>query len=106
MREILLILLLASLAGCEIIASSNLESAVLDALREDPRTMATAFEVSHQGEGQVFITGEVSSLIEADAVTEIALAVEGVSKVVNNCHVEEFSSGLIQDEYVRSPFLY
>ena len=107
MRRVVLVLLVlgaAVTAACDVLESSRIEGAVLKALAADSRTGSYEYQVSYQGDGQVVITGEVSNPAEVDAVTEVALGVDGVTLVVNNCHVEEHGSGLIQDEVVPSPF--
>ncbi len=105
MRAIALILIVLTLAGCDVIKSTQLEQAVVKALAGDDRTKSYSFEVSHQDEGEVLITGEVYSAAEIEAVTEIASAVDGVTKVVNRCKLEETGSGMMQDSVVPSPFL-
>lgn len=101
---VLTILVAAATAACDVAESTRVEQAVLRALGDDPRTAAYAFDVSYQGEGQVVITGELFKAEEADIVTEIAQGVGGVNLVVNRCHVEEYSSGQLQDMTVPSPF--
>ena len=105
MRILLLGIISLTLVSCSIFASARLEQDVVKALAEDSRTSQYTFEVADQGEGKVYITGEVSSGADIDTVTEIAKAVAGVTTVINKCHVEEASSGLMQDEVVPSPFL-
>ena len=105
MRALIVLALLLAAASCDVIEAGRIESAVLDALAADQRTSSSTFEVSYQGEGKVVITGEAGTPAEVDAVTEIAKSVEGVTLVVNNCHVEERGSGMIQDEVIPSPFL-
>ena len=89
--------------GCDIMASTRVEQDVLAALAADPRTSQSTFEVSND-EGTVTITGEVYSLEEMDAVTEIAMTVEGVTKVLNRVSMPEESSGLMQDTVVNTPY--
>jgi hypothetical protein len=93
-------LLLAGVAGCEMMANTKLEQAVTKALANDSRTKTFDFEVSVGAPGEVLITGEVFTLGDIDAVTEIAKAVPGVKAVQNNCKVPEESSGMMQDTVV------
>jgi osmotically-inducible protein OsmY len=92
-------------ASCDIMASTKLEQAVVKALAADPRTAEYTFEVSYQEQGKVLITGEVFKPEEADYVNEVALTVKGVTEVLNHVSVEEFGSGMIQDEVVVTPYL-
>lgn len=92
------VLLLAVLCGCDILAASRVESAVKKALGADPRTASLKFEVACEEGGAVSITGEVDTDAELAAVKEIAAKVPGVTSVVNNCHVKEEGSGMIQDD--------
>ena len=102
----LLALLLSLLAGCTVLASSRIEGAVKKALHDDARLASYSFEVDHQGQGEVLITGKVWSEAELAAVSEIAEKVDGVTKVLNRCSIEEQGGGgLIQDEVVVSPYL-
>jgi len=98
-------LLLIAAAGCDVMQSARIEQAVVKALAADPRTAEYTFEVSYQGDGDVVITGEIFKPEEADFVAEIAMGVKGVTHVTNRVHVEEFGSGMLQDEVVTSPFL-
>lgn len=100
LRCVLALACLAALCGCDILAASRVESAVKKALGADSRTAGLKFEVAYQDGGTVAITGEVETPEELAAVKEIAEKVEGVTSVVNNCHVKEEGSGMIQDEYV------
>lgn len=100
MRNTILILLGLALVlcSCDIMASSKLESAVVKALHADSRTREFTFEVSHEGEGRVLVTGEVDTPAQIDAVKEIAAAVEGVTSVSARIEVaDNSSSGLMQD---------
>jgi len=98
------LLALAALS-CDVIKATQLEQAVVQALKDDPRTAEYSFEVSRQDDGQVLITGTVYQPAEVDYVTEIAKSVEGVEMVLNRVAVEETGSGMIQDEVVNTPFL-
>jgi hypothetical protein len=93
-------LMLCAVSGCDMLKQTNLETAVSTALDKDPRTHDDKFEVSVQAPGEVLITGTVGTPQEIDAVTSIAKAVKGVTKVDNRCKVEEPSSGMIQDTTV------
>jgi osmotically-inducible protein OsmY len=97
--------MLISVAACDVMQSTQIEQAVVKALAADPRTAEYTFEVSFQGDGEVLITGEIFKPEEADYVTEVAMEVKGVTHVLNRVHVEEFGSGMLQDEVVPSPFL-
>jgi len=90
--------------SCSVLESTKIEKAVVQALAEDERTKAYTFDVSYQEGGTVLITGEVSSLATVDAITEIAMAVDGVDKVLNRCNVPEEGNGLLQDTTVPSPY--
>jgi len=98
-------LLLLAAVSCDVMQATRIEKAVVKALADDPRTAQYTFEVSYQGDGEVLITGELFKPEEADYVTEVALGVQGVTRVLNRTHVEEFGSGMLQDEVVPSPFL-
>ena len=98
LRHAIAITLLAALCGCDILAASRIESAVVKALGADPRTASLKFEVAFQEDGAVSITGEVDTQEAFDAVPEIAKSVKGVTTVINNCHLKEESSGLLQDD--------
>ena len=104
MRYLVVPLCIVILASCDLIASTQLEQAVVKALGADPRTGASAFEVSHQGDGEVLITGEVASDTERAAVTEVAQAVEGVTNVINRCKIPETGGGLLQDTVLVTPY--
>lgn len=91
--------------ACDVMESTRIEQAVVKALAADPRTSEYEFQVSYQGEGQVLITGTIFKPEEADFVTEVAMGVEGVEMVLNRVNVEEFSSGMLQDEVVVTPYL-
>ncbi len=93
------------LTGCSVMESSRIEQAVLKALGDDSQLAQYTFEVSYQGEGRVQITGTVYTPEEVDKVMAVASAVEGVAQVLNRVTVEEYGSGLIQDEVVVTPFL-
>lgn len=93
------------LAACDVMESTRIEQAVVKALNDDSRTAEYTFEVSYKGDGQVLITGTVFKPEEADYVQEIALTVEGVTLVLNRVAVEEFGSGMLQDEVVVTPYL-
>ena len=99
---VLLVLLIA--ASCSIISEAKLEQSVISALSADSRTSDYSFEVSVQGEGQVLITGEVDTAVQVAAVREVALTVDGVDAVINNVHMPEPGSGLLQDEAVTTPY--
>jgi hypothetical protein len=92
--------LLALSNGCEMMANNKLEQAVTKALAADARTKSFDFEVSVTEPGTVLITGEVYQAADSDAVTAVAKAVPGVTKVQNNCKVPEESSGMMQDTVV------
>lgn len=94
-----------ALTGCSVMESSRIEQAVLKALADDAQLAQYTFEVSYQGEGRVHITGTVYSPEEVDKVIALASTVEGVEQVLNRVTVEEYGSGLIQDEVVVTPFL-
>lgn len=104
MRTLLFSLFLIILVSCDLIASTQLELAVVKALKADPRTASSSFEVSHQGDGEVWITGEVAGDTERAAVTEVAQAVEGVTNVINRCKVPETGGGLMQDTVLVTPY--
>lgn len=105
MRMLAVTLCVLLLSSCDLIASTKLEAAVKKALGEDPRTASSSFEVSHQGEGEMLITGEVMNGEVRAAVTEIAQAVEGVTSVLNRCIVPDNSGGgMIQDTVVNTPY--
>jgi hypothetical protein len=98
-------IVLALLAGCGLIKSSQIEQAVTKALADDSRTTSFTFEVSCDDAGAVTITGELFKPEDIDIVTEIAKSVKGVTNVINNCHVPEPDSGLMQDTVVNTPYL-
>lgn len=100
-----LVLILPVISGCDIMASSKLESAVLKALKDDPRTAQYTFEVSLQDNSTVLITGELLREEDKEVVSEIAKSVPGVTNVRNNCAVPEAPSDMMQDPVVNSPFL-
>jgi len=85
--------------------STRIEQAVLKALADDAQLTQYTFEVSYQGEGRVQITGTVYTTEEVDKVMAAASAVEGVEQVLNRVTVEEYGSGMLQDEVVVTPFL-
>jgi osmotically-inducible protein OsmY len=100
MRNIITALLMLALllSSCDIMASSKLEGAVVKALHADSRTKEFTFEVSHEGEGRVLITGEVDTPAQIDAAKEVAAAVEGVTSVSARIEVaDNSSSSLMQD---------
>jgi len=99
-----IVLLLLLVCSCDIIASTQLEQAVVKALAGDGRTKSGSFEVSHHGGGRVLITGEVDNDEMKAAVGEVARAVEGVTSVINQCSLPEHDSGLMQDTVV-TPYL-
>jgi osmotically-inducible protein OsmY len=92
------------LAGCDIIKGTQIEQAVTKALAADQRTSSFEFEVSF-ADGTVTITGEVFKPEDIEAVSEIAKAVKGVTNVVNNCHVPEPGSNMMQDGVLNTPYL-
>lgn len=94
-----------AVASCSIIHSTRIENSVLKALQADKRTAGYKFDVSLQKEGEVLITGDVDTPDQVDAVTEIALGVKGVDKVINRVQMPEPASGLLQDETIDTPFL-
>ena len=107
MRNLLLIsallLLAACLAACSIMKTGAIENKVKAALAKDSRTSGSTFEVSCDEQGVVTITGDVETPEASDAVTEIAAAVPGVTRVLNRCRVPEPGSTLMQDFTVDSP---
>ncbi len=108
MRPILFILLLLAVLGqasCDVINATKLENAVTKALKDDSRTGEFEFQVSHEGEGRVLITGEVDTAEQIEAVKEIAAAVVGVMDVsVRIGLTDNSSSTLMQDGVVNTPF--
>jgi methionine synthase I (cobalamin-dependent) len=100
-----LALLLAFGAGCDMVKTWQLEKAVTTALQKDERTRSSDYQVTAMQDGTVTISGEADSGEQIDAVTLVAQAVKGVTKVVNNCSVPEESSGMMQDTVITSPFL-
>jgi hypothetical protein len=109
MLRAILVLIFASLllctASCDLIKGGQLEGKVKKALAADPRTASSDFEVAAEPDGTVTITGEVTGPEESAAVTEIAQAVEGVTKVVNNTAAAEPGSTIMQDTVVDTPYL-
>ncbi|MCC7478979.1 BON domain-containing protein [bacterium] len=102
---LLFCLVLACASGCDLMAKSKLEGAVLKALKDDPRTSQYSFEVSLQENGVVLITGEILKDEDKAAISEIAEAVPGVQSVMNNCAVAEPPSDMMQDPVVNTPYL-
>lgn len=100
--QLAVIILLSS--GCSIIHATRVESAVLKALKDDPRTSQYDFQVVYEEDGVVSIAGTVYGGDEVAAVAEVAGQVEGVEKVINQVHIEDGGSGMMQDTVVPSPF--
>jgi GTP-sensing pleiotropic transcriptional regulator CodY len=99
-RIIFVLLLAALVLSCELFAASRIENAVTTALKKDPRTASYSFEAALREDGAVAITGEVDMDSDLAVVAEIASKVPGVKSVINNCHVREESSGMLQDDVV------
>ena len=102
---ILLLVLLTLACSCDVIKSTQIENGVVKALAGDSRTSDFTFQVSHEGDGRVLITGEVDTAEQIEAVKEIAAAVDGVADVSVRIGItDNSSSGLMQDTVINTPY--
>ena len=97
MRWLFTIILILFVSACGNYQSAGVVRHVKYALERDARTALSSFEIIYQSEGEIVISGYVSSGEERKAVTEIAREVKGVMVVVNKCIAPPTAEEILRD---------